>query len=389
MIHFKSVIIYLVVFSLSILLLHFSQCILYGHQKIKGVSGCNRKMLGYLCLGLSIAIPCFLAALRSMNVGYDVKAYIEPNFVLSSGLTDKGFIYFFENMPKETELGFSLLLYIGNMLGSVGISLFLIQLLIIIPVYIVLNKYRYCLSVTLGMVTFYFLCYNFSLCGMRGSIAMSLLLLDFYYLQHRNYKIAIPLFLFAALFHNSAVLLMGLYCFILAVLNSKYSRLWGGIFAICIFILFLIADKLLFILVGIAGLVSGRYAYYLTEYIGYGAAENVPLTDFLCKSVLMALITLWLIKTKKFNKQYQYFFGFVLVGRVFVLFNSVFYEAMRIAFYFDLFLILYAASIFCCFKRTISNRYAAATLIVLPSFSYWIYFIMYIGGYQTNIYTFR
>lgn len=34
------------------------------------------------------------------------------------------------------------------------------------------------------------------------------------------------------------------------------------------------------------------------------------------------------------------------MGRIFVLFNSVFYEAMRIAFYFDLFLILYVASIF-------------------------------------------
>ena len=70
------------------------------------------------------------------------------------------YIYFFENMPKETEFGFSFLLYIGNLFKSVGVSLFLIQLLIILPVYIVLNKYRYCLSVTLGMATFYFLCYN-------------------------------------------------------------------------------------------------------------------------------------------------------------------------------------------------------------------------------------
>ena len=163
----------------------------------------------------------------------------------------------------------------------------------------------------------------------------------------------------------------------------------GGIFAICVFILFLIADKLLFILVGIAGLVSGRYAYYLTEYIGSGTVENVPLTDFLCKLVLLVLITLWLVKTKKFSKRYQHFFWFVLMGRIFVLFNSVFYEAMRIAFYFDLFLILYVASIFCCFKQNTSNRYIATALIMLPSFLYWIYFIMYIGAYQTNIYTFR
>ena len=389
MIHIQSVIIYLAVFSVSIFLLYFSQCILYKYRKVKGINNYNRRILGYFCLGLSITIPCLLAALRSMNVGDDVDAYIEPNFIFSSGLTDNGFIYFFENMPKETEFGFSFLLYIGNLFKSVGVSLFLIQLLIILPVYIVLNKYRYCLSVTLGMATFYFLCYNFSFSGMRGSIAMSLLLLDFYYLQHHDYKRAIPLFLFAALFHNSAILMMVFYCFILMILDSKYSRLWGGIFAICVFILFLIADKLLFILVGIAGLVSGRYAYYLTEYIGSGTVENVPLTDFLCKLVLLVLITLWLVKTKKFSKRYQHFFWFVLMGRIFVLFNSVFYEAMRIAFYFDLFLILYVASIFCCFKQNTSNRYIATALIRLPSFLYWIYFIMYIGAYQTNIYTFR
>lgn len=40
-----------------------------------------------------------------MNVGDDVDAYIEPNFIFSSGLTDNG-LYTFWNMPKETEFGF-------------------------------------------------------------------------------------------------------------------------------------------------------------------------------------------------------------------------------------------------------------------------------------------
>lgn len=115
MIHIQSVIIYLAVFSVSIFLLYFSQCILYKYRKVKGINNYNRRILGYFCLGLSITIPCLLAALRSMNVGDDVDAYIEPNFIFSSGLTDNGFIYFFENMPKETEFGFSFLLYIGNL----------------------------------------------------------------------------------------------------------------------------------------------------------------------------------------------------------------------------------------------------------------------------------
>ena len=92
MIHIQSVIIYLAVFSVSIFLLYFSQCILYKYRKVKGINNYNRRILGYFCLGLSITIPCLLAALRSMNVGDDVDAYIEPNFIFSSGLTDNGFI---------------------------------------------------------------------------------------------------------------------------------------------------------------------------------------------------------------------------------------------------------------------------------------------------------
>lgn len=53
--------------------------------------------------------------------------------------------------------------------------------------------------------------------------------------------------------------------------------------------------------------------------------------------------------------------------------------------YFDSLCCIY----FCCFKQNTSNRYIATALIMLPSFLYWIYFIMYIGAYQTNIYTFR
>ena len=66
MIHIQSVIIYLAVFSVSIFLLYFSQCILYKYRKVKGINNYNRRILGYFCLGLSITIPCLLAALRSM-----------------------------------------------------------------------------------------------------------------------------------------------------------------------------------------------------------------------------------------------------------------------------------------------------------------------------------
>ena len=94
-----------------------------------------------------------------------------------------------------------------------------------------------------------------------------------------------------------------------------------------------------------------------------------------------------------FHKKYTFenlpFLYFALIGRLFVLFNAIFYESMRIAFYFDMFLIPYAASIYSCPIKRKFDRCVVSTIVILPSFLYWLYFIMYKGGYATNVFKFR
>ena len=79
---------------------------------------------------------------------------------------------------------------------------------------------------------------------------------------------------------------------------------------------------------------------------------------------------------------------FVLLGRYFVLFNGVFFESMRIAYYFDLFIVIYTPRSLA-FIKNWKNRLSYKFVYVGLAFLYWLYYIMYIGGYGTNVISFN
>lgn len=373
-----SLFIYLITFSSSCFCFYLSELL----RKYKA-----SKAIRIVLTFIAIIIPCILSALRDYSVGTDVNGYVTVNFFSSAAKYD--FEQYVSNMDPPTEIGFALLLYIGILFNSIGLTFFLIQLLIILPIYWTLVKYRNYVSVTLGMATFYFLCYNFSLSGMRGSIAMSFMLYAFYYLQHNNKVKYFLISIIAAFFHSSALLICPLFYIVNQMIKSKHRKLIIILSITFLMLLFSAIEILLPYLINISGWANPRYAYYLSHYIGTGGTNQVFMTDLICKSLLILIITWLMNKTKKKNDTYFTILIMALVGRIFVLFNAIFYESMRIAYYFDLFLILYAGSIFAYFHKEKSDRITAAIIALTPSFLYWVYYIMYIGGYETNNYIFR
>lgn len=382
-----SLFIYLLTFLLSCAFIHISQKMLYDKDK-ECRMGIKNLVVGYFLLLCGIFIPCLLAAMRGLDVGMDM-GYVIPNIMDSPSLHEKGFIYYYNNMPEETEIGFAYLMYLGNIVRGFGLPFFIIQFLIIAPIYITLTKYRRYLSVTLGMAVYFFLFFNLSLCIIRGSVAMSIMPLVFYYLQEKKYLSSIILLLYAISFHNSAILVFMLGYYLHFIMRSRHKKCWLYITSIIVISMFSLIIKYAFIFTTLVGLVNLRYAGYMNTYLGSGSLEDIPSTDLLCKSLLIVLVTLILLRTKKFSNTCQHLLIFALFGRIFVLFNGVFYEAMRFAFYFDVFLVFYVSSIFYSFKDSFFNRKVVVLIILILPFFYWIYFIMYIGAYQTNIYTFR
>lgn len=374
-----SIFIYLSTFFISSLCFVLAQKLYYTNVRYK-------KILGVIFGVFSILIPCLLASFRGLKVGIDIYGYITPNFVTSSYTLSKGFFFFWNSMSVPTEIGFAYLMYVCCQLKSIGLLFFIIEFLAIFPVLIVLNMFRRQGAAFVGIMTFFFLFYNLTLCVMRVSIAMSALMLA-YVLFPKHKKKALLLYIFAIAFHSSAALLGVIFYAIYRIVNSQrmyrnLSILFGSLMLFFVGIKFLLPYLVL-----VSSFLNPRYGYYLSEYIGSGSFSDIPVTDFLSKFVLIAFFYR-LLKGTSVLQEHKDIVILVLVGRYFVLFNAVFYEAMRIAFYFDLFLIVLASLVYSSNLRRV-NKLISYIMILLPSFFYWIYFMMYKGAYETNYYYFR
>ena len=146
------------------------------------------------------------------------------------------------------------------------------------------------------------------------------------------------------------------------------------------------------LLTNVVRLASTRYAFYINKYLQiYNGItwSNIPVTDLICKSLLILATYIFYKKTKMYTSQTEYMLKMALLGRYFVIFNANFYESLRIAYYFDYLLVMFIPNVMYTFNKESFNKFAGLMVISIPCFAYWLYFIMQIGAYRTNIYIFR
>lgn len=384
----KSVIVYLIAFMSTIGMTFIAENLFANTNKKKNVS----YILAMAFSGLALLIPCTLAAMRDISVGNDVMGYVYPNYIVAIKSSSFGEFLLLE-YPK-TEILFSVLLYWGGKLKDIGYIFFAIELLILLPLYYVLYKRRKEASMTLGMMIFLFLFYNFGLSGMRQSIAMSFILLAYYYFSINERFRAIFWCIVAILFHTVALLVIPIYLFSLWIYQKpiRKRKKWYMAIATVFVLIFLFYRQIAGILARIVGIISGRYSYYISRYLQeYSGVTlgNIHSTDLLCKSALILFFAVVFKCAHKYGDKAKYMVYLMLIGRYFVVFNAVFYESLRIAYFFDYFLIVFIPCMMNCVKRDLLNKIVFSVGLFIPVFLYWFYFIMKIGGYVTNIYFIR
>lgn len=384
----KSVIIYLIAFMSTIGMTFIAENLFANTNKKKNAS----YILAMAFSGLALLIPCTLAAMRDISVGNDVMGYVYPNYIVAIKSSSFGEFLLLE-YPK-TEILFSVLLYWGGKLKNIGYIFFAIELLILLPLYYVLYKRRKETSMTLGMMIYLFLFYNFGLSGMRQSIAMSFIMLAYYYFSINERFRAIFWCIVAILFHTVALLVIPIYLFSLWIYQKpiRKRKKWYMAIATVFVLIFLFYRQIAGILARIVGIISGRYSYYISRYLQeYSGVTlgNIHSTDLLCKSALILFFAVVFKCAHKYDDKAKYMVYLMLIGRYFVVFNAVFYESLRIAYFFDYFLIVFIPCMMNCVKRDLLNKIVFSVGLFIPVFLYWFYFIMKIGGYVTNIYFIR
>lgn len=166
--------IYLVTFLISTILLY-----LYENKKIKGK----------FIVVIALLLPCLLAGARDLSVGTDTDWY--PKLLFDAANSSDGFKNYFNTIVYQNtgwgllykvssfEIGFSFLTYIiAKITNNFQILLFVIQLIIILPIYFGVKKYKYINEnklIWLSMLTYYLFNYNWGINAIRQCMAISII----------------------------------------------------------------------------------------------------------------------------------------------------------------------------------------------------------------------
>lgn len=404
----KSIVIYLTTFFSSLLFIsvaefflnfiNYKKVIVLHKNKIEYI---NKKIVSFdnliaLCLFMILSIiglliPILLATFRDITVGNDIKVYVLNNF--ERGKDTINFYEFRKEDLSKTELLFSLILYIGSKLNSLKFIFCIIDILEIVPVYLSLTILYDKISIKYGMLVFYLFFYNFGLSGMRQSIASAFLMLSIVLFYKKKFGLFAFFLIISCLFHNSVIIVALLFIIIFLLIKSRRVFLNLNIFFILLLIFFFTYNHIISFFYPFINIISSRYVFYLNKYLISGINwSNVPLTELVSKTSIVIALFIFFIQSIKNKTKNDLFFLFLLVivvlGRYFNVFNAVFYEATRIQLHCDYYLIL---AIPYCYKKVIyykDNKILFFILSLMCMLLYWLYFIMHIGAYQTNIFAF-
>lgn len=339
-------------------------------------NGKNSHIVKNIMYAIACLLPCFLAAFRDVTVGGDVKVYVLPEFnrAKNTGWIDFyfGFIY---NEPL-----FSLLIYICSNYFTIEILFFIIQLLVIIPVFFAVRSHTD--KVCIIMTIFNLLFYNMSLGVMRQCISMGLFLLAYCIYEKKKYFFSGIIWSLSALFHVSAIIILVLVFLCKYVMSHRYMLRSFLILGFLI-LFFVFSNTIIWHVYPYVGLLSGRYMYYIeTLTLISKNYSQIPVTDLLCKSLIVIICGFMISIYKKWDKNIYYTFFMTIIGRYFIIFCANFLEALRLAFYFDYFIFLLIPEVLSIRMRR-SNKIIISISMLFIATLYWIYFIYGKRAYET------
>lgn len=372
--------IYLLVFVIASFMLYLSTLKKYSKYKI------------YIEILTIVFISIFVGC-RSLSVGTDVSVYLKNMFDLARNSNS---IFDFYQMSwqklwyvryiKNIEPAFNLLVFlVTKIFNNIHVLMFVIELLIIFPIYYGLKKIKYFHNYEwLGLFIYNILFFNFGLNAMRQSIAVSIIFYAFCYLysdSKHKYLVNLCLIIIAFLFHVSAIFYivpLFFYCFmeknekkyiLIKTKKVSYNHLIMISFLICMILFSFISTYLkpLFELLGL-----GSYYYYFSAHF------SLSLKTFIKKIPLVIIV---LFSYKKIYKEYHnmlFFIFMILCDFVMVCFFRANVYIERVSIYYYIFCVIFIPLIMLSKKDTsIKIKYILKNEININSKLYKTFVIVY------------
>lgn len=171
---------------------------------------------------ISIFLLCIIAGVRDITVGTDITVYVTRLMtVVESSPNIIDYL-----ISSESDIFFSLIIFLGFKLGDINTVLFIIELMVVIPIYIYAYLEKNEKSFTLVNLVFFLTMYCVSLNFMRQSIAMAFCILSYHFFDCKKEKKAFLLIMVAMLFHKTAVIFVGIFFINYLIKNNiKYRSI--------------------------------------------------------------------------------------------------------------------------------------------------------------------
>lgn len=349
----------------------------------------EKKFISILLVLLSLLIPIVIAAIRSPEIGTDVKYYVIPHF--KTALRCKNFILFSKefNLSLTSEPLYGLLLYlITRSFDNYHAALFVYQAIIILFTYFGLRNFKKVLNVPIwfGMLIYYLMYFNVSLNIVRQSMAVSIV---FYAVSclFKGEKIRYLVFIIISFgLHVSGVLglvFFPMYIFLRKTdLGLKYKdiqKLFAAVFIIGTVVLSL--DKLVRLLVSF-GIVRPNMLNYLSD--GRFSSNYLSPVSVGIYSVFLFVYVLHIryIAKKPLELNFYMVVSIIMLLGSFGSLISLYIS--RVCYYFIPFHALALASIQNCYKK--SEKYLWMISIISFVFLTWIAFFVIKNNHSTYPY---
>lgn len=370
--------IYFLMMILSSLFMYFS-C-----KQICGIKN-RRKMIIYFVL--AIAVPAFIAGLRSSTVGYDTTLYVKPLFIRareSNSLWE--YMTYTYIVNHNINIGYSAFVYLIAFFFQNEHWLYFFTSIIIFFLFAlgVKNEISF-LNITpfeTGIVWFILLLltFNNSLNLSRQFIAIAIVLYSKKYIYNKSFWKYFLCCFVAFLFHSSAIAFLVLFP-MYWLIEKKNGILWMFTINLGVVIFLAFYQN---ILSYIGDIVPAFQTYTSSKYVNgfhFSSPDN-KLTLFL----LLCVTIIFVIKLAKYsvNKKHIYYYSLMTaVTALFMLGNSN-SDSYRIAYY----LVPYIPVIIIYYNRVFKKRERNVInlLFCMISLYYWYYLFILNGFADTYPY---
>lgn len=357
--------IYIIGLGLSVLLLYLANRIKRNQRWVVSI--------------IALLIPCLIAALRANNIGTDTSVYLVQ--ITDAALQSDSFKEYLNvtwlsswryKSVTDYEIGFTAIVYlVAKLFHSITAVKFIIQALMIYPIYFALKKMDKERYMWLSFFVYSCMMYNSSYNVMRQFIAMSFVFLAFAYAVQNQYRGVLVFEVIAFLFHTSAVLgilIYGLYVFVnkdtpvrMLKVFRRYSRMIAATF---IGLLLIIATNVVARIMSMIGL--GGYTGYIL-----GDLYLLPNQILVRLPVFALFFVLW--KKMEANEKWNRFlFVMLIYDLICSQFASVLSYSGRITWYFAQFEMITLPSFYLNSKK---NKVVLLIIILYLIFYWWYYYV--------------